>query len=406
MDIEKVLSDIPDSPGIYKMLDVSGKVIYVGKAKSLKKRVRSYFTAPARLSEKTRALVDNIDAIEYVLVDNEQEALLLECNLIKQYKPKYNILLKDDKGFPYIRIDRSKEFPYLELARRYENDGAQYFGPYLGASVAREIAELVNDSFMLRTCSGDMSRKKKECLRYHLKKCLAPCRGVDKQEYNNAVKEAVKFLKGGHRQVVDILRTRMNEAASRFEYEQAAKLRDQIAQIEKVMSGQKIVLSRTANLDIAAAAVDNDSGYACVQLFFIRGGIMTGTRYYEIVATELDTPETVLSSFIISRYSDENIIPREIVTACPLENAEELMKIISTIAGKSIYIGPYKRGAKKGLAEMAARNAHDRMTKSVINKRLQSQKSAQALSALAQVLGLDAPPSRIEAYDISNIQGT
>lgn len=404
--LQNTLKNLPDSPGVYIMKDGQGTVIYVGKAKVLKNRVRSYFHA-TNLSEKTRTLVSNIADLEYIVVDSEMEALLLENNLIKQYKPKYNILLKDDKGYPFIRIDLQENFPQITVARRLKFDKAQYFGPYMGATMAREIVDLVLDLFPLRTCTHDFGKSKtkiRPCLKYHIGKCVGPCAGVSEEAYHHILLDAIDFLQGNHGGVLLELQARMERASQELDFEKAAEYRDKIARVESVLTRQKIVLQSNQNIDVLAAALQE--GYAVVTAMFIRGGRLIGVRTTEQADVEYASEAALLTGYIMQQYSQRALLPKEIVCAVLPEDADILAEILSKTHQRKVKIYSPSRGQKRELYQMALNNAWETHAKSLAKERHQQQRRSEAMEGLQQALELPALPRRIECFDISHIQGT
>ena len=404
--LANTLKNLPDNAGVYIMKNESDTVIYVGKAKNLKNRVRSYFHSTG-LNEKTRQLVSSIYAIEYIVVDSELEALLLENNLIKQHKPKYNILLKDDKGYPYIRIDTKEAFPVITVARKLKFDKALYFGPYLGASIAREIVELVLDIFPLRTCNYDFSHRKtsiRPCLKYHIGKCIGPCAGVTSEQYNEIVSQAAAFLNGKHNEVLNEFKTRMQRASEGLNYEKAAEYRDKIWRIEKVLSNQKVVLKTDQNLDVLAAVFKE--GYAVVTAMFVRGGRLIGVRTTEQADVEYTGEAELISQYIMQHYTQKVVLPKEIICMVLPDDAEALQDILYKTHNRKIKIVTPSRGQKRDLCKMAYKNALEIHLKSLAREQHQNLRAQNSMLELKKVLSLENIPARIECFDISHIQGT
>jgi len=404
--LQNTLKNLPDNPGVYIMHDENGTVIYVGKAKILKNRVRSYFHATGQ-NEKTRSLVSNIADLEYIVTDSEHEALLLENNLIKQYKPKYNILLKDDKGYPYIRIDLKEAFPQITVARKLKFDKALYFGPYLGASFAREIVELVLDIFPLRTCTHDFSKGKSKvrpCLKYHIGKCIGPCAGVSKEDYHHIVEQAAAFLDGNHGNVLQELEQRMYKASEHLDFEKAAEYRDKISKVEKVLSHQKVVLQSNQTIDILAAVLRED--YAVVTAMFIRGGRLIGVRTSEQANVDYTGEGELLAKYIMQQYTQNAILPKEIVCSTLPDDVTVLEEVLSEAHHRKVKIFTPARGQKRDLYKMALKNAEETHEKSLAKEQHQQQRRTDAMNGLQEALGLPVLPKRIECFDISHIQGT
>ena len=312
-NIKEILKKLPSESGVYIYKDANGTVIYVGKAKSLKNRVRSYFNSTEQ-SYKTRVLVSNIADINYIVTANELEALLLENNLIKKYKPKYNILLKDDKGYPYLRIDPKESFPKLELARKIKYDGALYFGPYHGATSARIIQDIATEIYPLRTCNYDLLKRKniKPCLKYHINRCPAPCVNYDADLYNKNVLGIISFLKGNDGDVQDILKDKMLKASENLEFERAAELRDKLVTINEILNRQKIVLDKNQNIDVISVLTRDTYGVICS--LFIRSGRLIGVNTVEQENITFENEKQLISQYLIQHYYDGAYIPDEIIT--------------------------------------------------------------------------------------------
>lgn len=402
------LARLPDSPGVYIMKNRAGDIIYIGKAKVLKNRVRSYFHSPHGHNQKTQALVSNIEDFEYIVTSSEMEALLLENTLIKQHKPFYNILLKDNNGYPYLRLDLSNPYPYLEVARKLKHDKALYFGPYLGAGMARDIQELVNDLFPLRTCKHDLVARKgkiRPCMKYHIGKCLAPCKeDVSEKDYRKVVDEAVALLKGDYHNIIEALRQKMEKASEQWDFERAAQYRDRLAQVEKIAEGQKVVLNNKAEMDIIEACLDQ--GYAVIVIMHVRSGRLIGTKRLEYNQVNYESKDELLTQFIMQNYSNGQLVPKEIITETKLEAAKALEDILSSLRGSKVSVSAPVRGDRHALAKMAKANAEETLAKSINRELHQRQRREAGLLQLQQVLGLSGKPERIECFDISHIQGT
>jgi len=398
------IDNLPDSPGCYLMKS-GGTVIYVGKAKNLKNRVRQYFHGGYH-TPKVQAMVDKVDDFDIVLVDGELEALILECNLIKLHKPWYNILLKDDKHYPYIRVDMKEAFPTVDLVRRPEKDGAKYFGPYLGATVVREMLDVIRMIFPIRTCTRTINPDKpvRPCVHYEIGQCLGPCAGhVTEKQYHELMKKVLEFLGGNEGPVKEELNSRMREAAMQLNYERAAVYRDRIKAVEQVMQKQKAIVSGGGDQDVLATIRQGDD--ALVQLLLIRGGKMIGSELHVLERAGDETPEQVLCSFMLQYYAEDSIPPRDILVGVLPEESETLASLLSERRGAKVTISMPKRGEKRQMVEMAVKNVSDAAIKR--EKQLQSSRSRTigALEELMQVLNLNIFPTRIEGYDISNTQG-
>ncbi len=402
MAFESILANLPAEPGVYIYKDANGTVIYVGKARVLKNRVRSYFHSSS-LTPKTKQLVSNIADINYIVTSNELEALLLENNLIKKYKPKYNILLKDDKGYPYLRIDVRESYPKLELARKMAFDGAQYFGPYHGGGSAKAIAELATSLYPLRSCNFTSFENVRPCLKYHINKCPAPCAKDCKSEYRQNVQNVIAFLKGDDSAVLDTMRKKMEAAAERLDFETAAEIRDKIKKADEILSKQKIVLDRNTDIDVVSVMIRNTYGVICS--LYVRSGRLTGVNtreFTEVFCTE----EELLREYLIQNYTSGAMIPKEIVCDRTPEDIEPLSQLISEKQNKKVIITVPQRGKKAELCLMAKRNAREKIEKSSLSAIYRNERTEHGMRELAETLGLKTIPARMECFDISHIQGT
>ena len=404
-NIKEILKKLPNESGVYIYKDANGTVIYVGKAKSLKNRVRSYFSSTEQ-NYKTRVLVTNIADINYIITTNELEALLLENNLIKKYKPKYNILLKDDKGYPYLRINPKESYPKLELARKIKYDGALYFGPYHGATSARIIQDIATEIYPLRTCSYDLLKRKniKPCLKYHINCCPAPCINHDAILYKKNVDGIVSFLKGNDGNVYDILKDKMIKASDNLEFERAAELRDKLVTINEILNKQKIVLEKNQNIDVISLYVKETYGVICS--LFIRSGKLIGVNTIEQENLNLENEKEIISQYIIQHYSDGAYIPDEIITDYLPEDTKIIEQLLYEIKGKKVNVKLAMRGKKHELILMAKRNAKEKLEKSYKSIQYKENRLNSGLEKLKNILNLEKTPERIECFDISHIQGT
>ena len=398
------LSKIPDSPGVYLMKDVSGDIIYVGKAKSLSRRVRSYFQSSAGHTPKTKVLVRHIEDIEFILTATEIDALILEANLIKKYKPRYNVRLKDDKRYPYVKVTVNEKFPRIFLTRRRLMDNALYFGPYTNSRAIRSTLELISRIFQLRKCKKPIvAGRTRPCLNYHIKLCTAPCRGaMEESEYRARIMEAVHFLKGDTSGLLRQLEEKMHLFAQKQDYESAAEVRDQIEGV-KCLSQQQIATSGTDDRDVIAAV--SDETVVFLQIFFIRHGSMVGKADFSLLGAEgsKEIPEA-LATFIKQYYQDSPI-PPEILVQYEVPEKELIMTWLSGRSGREVRLHVPQKGDKKKMLEMAVRNAE--MAMRVAELRPSPSVAAQAaLKELQEVLSLDKLPQHIEGFDISNISGT
>lgn len=406
-DFQHQLKILPDKPGVYIMKNSLGEVIYVGKAKVLKNRIRQYFQNSKNHSEKVRAMVKNIAEFEYIVTDSEMEALILECNLIKKYSPRYNIALKDDKFYPFIKITTNEDFPRVYVTRNFAKDGNRYFGPYTNGTAVYEVMGLIKKLFPLRTCKkaivegGEPTRA---CLNYHINLCKAPCAGyISKAEYWEMIDEIINILNGTDTSIIKKLKLDMEKAAEELEFEKAAKIRDRILAIELISEKQKMFTVKEGDEDFIDLYTDEKDG--CAQVFFVREGKVTGREHFMIENIGDDPVEEVISSFIASFYGGTAQIPKTIYVPEEIEDQELIEKFLTEKRGSKVWIKVPKKGDKKNLLDMVRNNAKimlDQFKEKMVEEK---ELNKSALTELADVLGLDSLPARIEAYDISNIQG-
>lgn len=401
-ELAEKLSHLPDKPGVYLMKDDHGRIIYVGKAVVLKNRVRSYFQSSRNHSPKVQAMVERIVDLEYIITASEVEALILECNLIKKHRPKYNISLRDDKTYPYIKVTTHEEFPRLYATRRVQKDGARYFGPYTSAGAVHETIKLMRKMFPLRSCRSLDARR--PCLEYHIKRCLAPCAGkVDRETYEGMIKEVCLLIEGRSDAVVRSLRQRMETSADNLEFEQAAKLRDQLVAVEKVREKQNIV---TGSGDQDAIGLARSALGTCVQVFFIRSGKMVGRDHFLLAGSDQEEDETALTAFVKQYYSQAAFIPKEVLLPMQVSEQPLLSEWLSQLKGSRVAVETPKRGTKKDIVTMADGNAAMVLSEQAGKIKAHSQQTQGAMADLGEYLGLDAPPERMECFDISHIQGS
>ncbi|MBE5797326.1 MAG: excinuclease ABC subunit UvrC [Clostridiales bacterium] len=408
--LERKISLLPDSPGCYLMKDAEGAIIYVGKAINLKNRVRSYFRDTDH-TPKVAAMIANIADFDILLCDSNLEALCLECNLIKLHKPHYNILLKDDKHYPYLRVNLKEPFPRLELARRMpeggQKDGSKYFGPYIGATAVRQVIEAVRGVFPLRTCRKELPLKKpcRPCVNYEIGKCMAPCAGKCTEEaYWDMMDGVLAFLGGDYQQVLKVLHKDMMACAEKMQFERAAALRDKIRDIEGLMERQIAIQTDRSEQDVIALAQDGLD--AMVHLFYVRGGRMIGGDHIALPREGSEDPGEVLAGFLTQYYEDGNLIPRNVlVQALPDGSREQLEQWLRQQKGAAVTLLTPKRGEKHDLVLLAAKNAADALQKRNAKASIREERTTGAAAALGRALGLPHPPRRIEGYDISNTQG-
>lgn len=408
-DIQEQLKKLPAEPGVYLMKDKYDNIIYVGKAISLKNRVRQYFQSSKNHSSKVKSMVGHIHQFEYIITDSELEALILECNLIKQYRPKYNVLLRDDKTYPYIKITLNEDYPRVLKVRRVLKDKAKYFGPYTNLSAVNDTLEIIRNTYPIRTCNIDIDRaiknKMRPCLNMHIKKCVGPCTGnVSKEEYNKMIEEIILFLSGKEEKFIEILKEKMKKCSEDFNFEEAAIYRDKIKNLEEIIQKQKIdtTISDLNQDVIAMARADNE---ACVQVFFIRNGKIVGREHFILDGVMDSSKESILGSFVKQFYSQQEYIPKELIIEYEIEDNFILEEWLSSKKGQKVSIKVPQKGEKKSLIEMVSKNAEEYLVKfSDLNKR-KYEKSLGALEELKQILSLESTPKRIESFDISNIQG-
>ena len=406
-ELSETLKNLPELPGVYIMKDSDGIVIYVGKAKVLRNRVRSYFQYREDRDAKTLKLVSNVASIDYIVTHTEEEALLLENTLIKKHKPKYNILLKDDKTYPYIKITM-EEFPRIEITRQVKNDGAKYFGSFVNVTAVRESLDLLRRLFPIRTCrlqitTGD--KKQRPCLYYHIGLCTAPCAGkISREEYGELIKNAIAFLEGRHEDVVKRLREEMNRLAEELKFEKAAVLRDRIKSINELYKKQAVDTLKFKEGDVIG--IYANSYHHAVSVLTVRDGRLVGKRSFVLEGTGMMLPGEITETFIIQYYDKGSKIPKEIVLQYEPEYQEGISKILAEKRGGKVSLVVPKRGVKADLVDMAARNAREELELYNRNVLAAQAKSREVLKKLQEALGLQKVPSVIEAYDVSNTGNT
>ena len=405
-DFEYHLKNLPSKPGVYLMKNSLGEVIYVGKAKILKNRVKSYFQNSKNHSEKVRVMVKHIAEFEYIVTDSEMEALILECNLIKKYSPRYNILLKDDKFYPFIKITINDDFPRVFVTRNYSKDGSKYFGPYTNGTAVYETINLINKIFPLRTCKlliKEGGEKVRPCLNYHIKKCFGPCGGyINKEEYGKMIKDVIDILSGRDNTVLKVLQSEMEEASLNLEFEKAADLRDKIIAIKAIVEKQKIF--KTMDGDEDFINIYRDEKDSCIQIFFSRDGKIIGREHFIFENTAEDSIEEILEEFTTSFYGGTAKVPRTIYVP-ELSNIELVEEYLTIKRGAKVWIKVPQKGQKREMLEMVKNNAQITLEKFKDKYLIDKEINKIALEELQELLDLEIWPSRIEAYDISNIQG-
>ncbi|HUV03560.1 MAG TPA: excinuclease ABC subunit UvrC [Armatimonadota bacterium] len=402
--LREKLKHLPDKPGVYMMKDVRGEVLYVGKASSLRSRVRSYFQKGRTHQPKLLIMMPKVNDVDWLVTGSELEALMLECNLIKQHHPRYNVCLRDDKHYPYLCVTTSEPFPRVLVVRRVKQDGNRYFGPYGDSSAMRESLRLIRRVFRIRGCNKKLTGEERDrpCLNFHLGQCESPCSGrIAQDAYRALVRDTCSFLEGRGESLVASLEKEMGAAAEALEFERAARLRDQTWSLRKLVERQKAISTDQTDRDIVSASVEGDS--ACVQLLFVRSGRLIGEERFFLDGVTDEGAEAGLVGFIKQYYRDAAYVPKEILVSHALPERAILEEWLSLRRGSRVRLMHPKRGVKRRLVDMAIENA------ALAAERERSQEAeAEAcadLQALAQALGLPEPPSRIEAYDISNIQG-
>jgi excinuclease ABC subunit C len=409
-ELAATLKGLPDRPGVYLMKDARGTVLYVGKAQSLRSRVRSYWQKQAVGGEVhlIRTVIDKIVDLEYTMTDSVSEALLLEINLVKRYRPRYNVRLKDDKSYPFIKIRLGEDFPRVERTRKLPADGSRYFGPFASASSVDEAMNLIRRLFPFRTCTLDIQEGRKAierpCLLYHIKRCQAPCVGyIGKADYRAQIEQIEKFLEGRQEVVARELTRQMKAASEATEYERAAALRDKVRAIERTMESQKMAAHKATEEDILGLARQDNQ--AAVQLFAVRGGKMVGRDVFLLDAPHETDDAAVLAGFVQQYYERATSIPPDVLVPCAPEDAAELEEFLSGRRGAAAHFHVPQRGAKREMLTLATRNATETLQKEHARWLADQGKTLAALEELSEALGLGGPPLRIECYDISNFQG-
>ncbi len=438
MKTPPALAQIPDAPGVYLMVAADGEILYIGKAVSLRNRVRSYFQEGAVHTVRTAAMVERVADVRTIVVTNEVEALILEANLIKRHQPPFNVRLRDDKRYPYLKVT-NEPFPRVVFTRFVRNDGARYFGPYTNAHGLRELIDLVRSVFPLRTCREPIDgRRKRPCLQYHIKRCLAPCVGYQtEQDYDATVDEVVLFLEGKQESLLTRLQHEMTEAAEHFNFEGAARIRDRIVQVRRVTEGQKVVWKSRLDMDLVAIA--RAQGQACMQVFLVRGGKLIGQEHFILDGVYEQSNELLTGEFLKQFYTartagapEENAvspariardnqspvpekraarpqsaaIPKEVLVAALPEERTTIESWLSSRKGQRVRILEPRRGVRAEYLRLVRQNAEQNLKAFLAHQEVQETAHARSLTDLADALELPEPPHRIECYDVSNIQGT
>lgn len=405
-DIQEELRKLPDQPGVYIMHDKSDAIIYIGKAVSLRKRVRQYFQPSHDEGIKKKQMVEHIARFEYIVTDSELEALVLECNLIKEHRPKYNTMLRDDKTYPYIRVTLGEEFPRVLFSRQIKKDKSRYFGPYTSAGAVKDTIELINKIYKLRTCNRKLPRDigaDRACLNYHIHQCMAPCQGnVSREVYQSQVAKALEFLNGNYGPVIKELENRMQEASEELEFEKAMEYRDLLESVKQIAQKQKMTSTDGEDKDIIAMA--NDDTDAVVQVFFVRGGKIIGRDHFHVrVGTEENTGD-ILVDFIKQFYSGTPYIPKEIMLQEEIADIPLLEEWLTEKRGRKVTIRIPQKGLKEKLVELAGKNAQLVLSQDKEKIKREEGRTIGAVKEIAGLLGL-TDINRMEAYDISNISG-
>jgi excinuclease ABC subunit C len=439
--LESTLSQIPDAPGVYQMIGADGDILYIGKAVSLRNRVRSYFQESAAHHIRTTAMVERVVDVRTIVVSNEIEALILESNLIKRHQPPFNVNLRDDKRYPYLKVT-GERFPRVVFTRMVRDDGARYFGPYTNAHGLRELIDLVRLVFPLRTCREPIDGKRsRPCLQYHIKRCLAPCVGYQSEEdYDRTIDEVVLFLEGKQDSLLARLQFEMSDAAENYNFETAARIRDRIVQVRRVTEGQKVVWKSRLDMDLIAIA--RQRGQACMQVFFVRGGKLIGQEFFVLDGVHDQSDGVVMGAFLQQFYTARTAsapvgplisaarvardnqspvpvkararatpassaaVPKEILVAALPEERETIEAWLSVLKGQRVRILEPQRGVRAEYLRLVAQNAEQNLKSYLVHQEVQETAQARALTDLADALELPEPPHRIECYDISNVQGT
>ncbi|MCX6003160.1 MAG: excinuclease ABC subunit UvrC [Chloroflexi bacterium] len=403
--INEQLKQLPTSPGVYLMKGSDGTILYVGKATDLHNRVRSYFQSPLKLTPKIQQLIAEANELEFFITGSEQEALILECNLIKQYRPHYNVRLKDDKAFPYIRINLNEDWPTVSFTRRLKDDGARYFGPFTNVWSVKQTLKVLESIFRFRSCNRTITgTDKRPCLKYHLGRCLAPCIGVvSKGEYKEAVKQVGIFLEGKQGKVVRELEWQMKLASEALNFERAARLRNQVQAIKSVIEGQKIAATVSGEEDAIAFVTDKDQAY--VQVFFVRGGKLIGRESFVLTGTNAEEPRQIMTSFVKQFYDSATHIPPLLLLQHPMEDRVAIQEWLKQKRGGAVNFSVPRRGNKKKLLQIVAENAEQGLQQMKVKQLAAPSVVDAALRELQEKLGLPHLPARLEGYDISNIQG-
>lgn len=405
-NIKEKLKNLPMCPGVYIMHDTDGNVIYVGKSKLLKNRVSQYFMHSKNHTPKTVAMVENVADFDYIMTDTEVEALVLECNLIKKYRPKYNILLKDDKQYPYIKLTMNEDYPRIYMTRRVSRDGAKYFGPYMSSYMVKNALETIKRVFKIRSCSKILPRdigKSRPCLYYHIGQCSAPCANkITQEEYKEAFDQIANILEGKYDDIISDLQQKMYSASENLEFEKAARYRDRMESLKILGEKQKIISASADNRDIIG--VFKSEFESCIQIFYMRDGKIQGSEYFVFNDMYASPPE-LISEFMKQYYFTATNIPNEILISEEIEDKDGIEDWLTAKANHKIRIFVPIRGEKAKLVKMVNKNAEESLKQYIFKRNREQMEQNDVLAGLAEILSLEAPPFRIESYDISNISG-
>ncbi len=405
-DIQEELKKLPQKPGVYLMHDAKDEIIYIGKAVRLRNRVRQYFRPSHNEGLKKEQMVRQIERFEYIITDSELEALILECNLIKEHRPKYNTMLRDDKSYPYIRVTLGEAFPRVLFSRQMKKDKSRYFGPYTSGGAVKDTIELIGKLYSLRTCSRSLPKdigKERPCLNYHIHQCMAPCQGyISQEEYRQKIDQVMAFLNGHYQPVMEDLEHKMQEASENMNFEKAIEYRELLKAVKQIAQKQKITSSDGEDKDIVAMASDGED--AVVQIFFIRDGKLIGRDHFHVNVGSEDTRSQVLATFVKQFYAGTPFIPRELMLQEEIEESEVIAEWLTQKRGQKVYIRVPKKGTKEKLVELAAQNANMVLSQDKEKIKREEGRTIGALKQIGSLLGLENL-KRVEAYDISNISG-
>ena len=405
-NIQEELKKLPGQPGVYIMHDARDEIIYVGKAISLKNRVRQYFQSSRGKTAKIEQMVSRIARFEYIITDSELEALVLECNLIKEHRPRYNTMLKDDKAYPYIKVTVSEDFPRVMMSRTMKKDKNNYFGPYTSVGAVNDTVDLIHKLYQIRTCNRNLPRdtgKERPCLNYHIKQCSAPCQGyIEKEEYAKSIGEALEFLNGHYGKLLKMLEQKMGEASERMDFEKAVEYRELLGSVKKVAQKQKITSSAMEDRDIIAMAKDDTD--AVVQVFFVREGKIIGRDHFHVAVGAEEDDRQILTSFVKQFYSGTPFVPRELWMQAEPEDSEVIIRWLGAKRGQKVKIVVPQKGQKERLVELAEKNAALVLSQDKEKIKREELRTIGAMNQIGSLIGLDHI-RRVEAYDISNTSG-